>query len=347
MKSSLFAAALVGAFAACAAAPKRAAADLKGPKPDWVDSSSMEYPREKYLTGVGMGDDRQTAEDRARAEISKVFSTVVTVNTNLTESETNASKNGANDNQFQQNISQNVQTVSKKALEGVEIVENWQDPATRSHYALAVLEREKAIAAVKEKIADFDGQAKEWQQKLAEATEKLPRVKAAMKVLALIDARNELNNELRVLDESGQGVPDPLDEAQVRPAAAKAVAELDVAVGMSGAKSSQIETGIVQGLNDFGLQAKTGSPDAADIIVEGEVDTKPMQGDGSAWKWARSTVTIALKDGKTAKTFGRFDVSSRQASADYDEAVRRSHVELAKKVSSQVKDAVTAYFENQ
>lgn len=351
MNKTVFAVLAAAALlAGCAGAPKRAAAGPRSSssaKPDWVDGRSAEYPREMYLTGVGMGDDRATAEDRARGEISKVLSTVVTVDTNLTESESHSSGSGAAGNDFQQNISQTVQTASKNALEGVEIAQDWQDPATRQHYALAVLEREKAVSVIKDKIGELDKQAKEWNDKLAAAQEKLPRVRAALKVLAILDARAALNNQLRVIDDNGQGLDSPIDEASVRPEAAKAVASLDVAVGMTGGASKQIETGIVSGLNEFGLQAKTGASDAADIIVEGSVDTKPMQGDGSAWKWARSTVTVALKDGKTSKTFSRFDLSSRQASADYDEAVRRSHVELAKKVSAQVKDAVTAYFENQ
>src|SRR5690242_444038 len=108
MKPALAAAVLLAVLAGCAAAPKRAAADSRAAKakPEWVDGQSSEYPRDMYLSGVGLGDDRQSAEDRARGEISKVLSTVVSVDTNLTETEGNENKNGAATNDFRQNISQ-------------------------------------------------------------------------------------------------------------------------------------------------------------------------------------------------------------------------------------------------
>ncbi len=336
---------LVAAVAALAASPLFA---FQEPKPDWVDGASMEYPREKFLVGVGIADDRQSAQDRARAEIAKIFSTTVQVESNVTESESNKTAGGATQNNFEQNVSENVQTASKKVLEGVDVVENWQDPATRSYYALAVLDRAKAILTINDHIASLDKQASQLKDDMDKATEKLPKVKAALKLLAVMKFRNNLNGELRVLDESGKSIPNPLDETVIRPAASKAISELDVVVAMSGEPAKQVESGVIKGLSDFGLQAKKGAADsAADITIEGSVETKQMQGDGSRWQWARSTVNLSLKDGKTAKVIGQFDLSDREASADYTEAVRRTHVALAKKVAQQVNDSVTTYFENQ
>ena len=44
-----------------------------GSAPGWVAGESARYPRETYLTGVGFGDSRATAEDRAYAAISRIF----------------------------------------------------------------------------------------------------------------------------------------------------------------------------------------------------------------------------------------------------------------------------------
>lgn len=113
--------------------------------------------------------------------------------------------------------------------------------------------------------------------------------------------------------------------------------------------STEIETGIIKGLNAFGFHTRggTASKANADIVVEGSVQTTPVAGDGSKWKWARTTATISLKDGHAGKTFLRFDASDRQASADFNEAARRSRVEVAKKISEKISQAITEYFENQ
>lgn len=207
-----------------------AAAAKAGSRPDWVDGASRSYPRERYLVGVGMGDDRATASDRARAEISKIFTTNVAVTTNLNEAESTLKQGSKTENSFSQAIAQSLQTASKKVLEGVEVAENWKDGATMQQYALAVLDRSKALAAVKDKLDDFGRQAQQWKSQLDSTSDKVGKVKAAMKVLALLKARAELNAEMRVLDPGGKSAPSPFDEAAVRAEAAKIVAELDVIV---------------------------------------------------------------------------------------------------------------------
>ncbi|OGR99317.1 MAG: hypothetical protein A2V88_03825 [Elusimicrobia bacterium RBG_16_66_12] len=207
-----------------------------GSRPDWVDGNSRQYPRDKYLVGVGMGDDRATASDRARSEISKIFTTNVNVTTNLNESESSSKQGSKTENSFSQAISQSLQTASRKVLEGVEVAENWKDGATMQQYALAVLDRSKALAAVKDKIDDFDKQAQQWKSQMDSASDKVGKVKAAMKLLALLKARTELNGEVRVLDPGGKTIPSPFDEAAVRAEAAKTVAELDVIVDIKEGK---------------------------------------------------------------------------------------------------------------
>lgn len=317
-------------------------------KPDWIEGPSAKYPRALYVVGVGQGDDRDSARERARGEIAKIFSSLVSVDTSLAETETNLKGSGADSSSFSQSVSQNVRTTSKKMLEGVEVVEEWKDEASRQHYALAVLERAKGRAALQERLSEFDAQARQWKQALETAAEKLPRVKAAMKLLALLKARGELNAELRVLDPEGKGQPNPLDEAALRPLAAKAVADLDVYVDVSGPGAEAVETAVVKSLNALGFEASSaGAAASADIVVEARVQVKPMGGADPRWKFARAWATVSLKDNKAGKTFLRFDASARQASADYEEAQRRVYAALGRKVAPQIHEAVTEYFENQ
>ena len=126
---------------------------------------------------------------------------------------------------------------------------------------------------------------------------------------------------------------------------ARAPAALDSS-SRGGAK--HVVTGVVKGLNAFGIQAKAGSASQqADIIVEGEVETNPFQGNDARIKWARTSVTITLRDGRTSKIFTEFTVTDKQGSGDYKEAVRRSQTELGKKVAAQINSEIASYFENQ
>ena len=201
-------------------------------KPEWVDGASMQFPHEHYLTGVGSADDRATAQERARGEIAKIFSSQMTVNSASQATESTTQASGSKDqNSFSQSVALSVENVSKKLLEGVEIHETWQDEASRVYYSLAILDKSKAVSAVTDKIADMDAQVKQYYAQMAQATDKMPRVKAAMKLLALFKARKDLEADLRVLD--GKGMPDPVDEAAVKAAAAKALEEIEIVVDIN------------------------------------------------------------------------------------------------------------------
>lgn len=227
MKRSLW---ILMALALCAAGAKAAS------RPDWVDGTSRAYPRERFLVGIGVGDDRATATDRARAEISKIFTTNINATSTIHESESTSKQGSKSVNSFSQAISQSLESVSKKALEDVNVVENWKDGASMQHYALAVLDRAKALAAVTDKIEDFDKQAAQWKTQMGSAPDKVGKVKAAMKLLAILKARTELNGDVRVLDASGKGIPSPFEEANVRAEAARVIAELDVIVDIKEGK---------------------------------------------------------------------------------------------------------------
>lgn len=136
----------------------------------------------------------------------------------------------------------------------------------------------------------------------------------------------------------------PTRSAEAPPAAPPAAPRTSSSRG----GTKQVVTGVVKGLSVFGIQAKAGSAsDQADIIVEGEVETNPFQGNDARIKWARTTATISLRDGRTSKIFTQFNVTDKQGSGDYNEAVRRSQAEMSKKVAAQINTEIAAYFENQ
>ncbi|MCM2305610.1 MAG: hypothetical protein NDJ72_12980, partial [Elusimicrobia bacterium] len=131
-------------------------------------------------------------------------------------------------------------------------------------------------------------------------------------------------------------------------AAAKALEALDVVVIATGDHAEELETGIVTGLVASGLMAKRGSAgDKGDLVVESGSGAQTVEGGDARWKWSRATATVTLKDGREDKTFARFDVSERQASADAGEARRRAAAALAKKAAEKTAAAISAFFENQ
>jgi len=314
--------------------------------PAWIDGADPKYPQSQYMTGVGSADDQGTAKDRARAEISKIFSTRITVESNVSASEQTAQSDGRQTSSFSQSVSQNLQAASTKMLEGTVIAEAWQDPETKQWFALALLGRSDAVAAIREKIINFDDQASRLAPQLDDA-DKMTGVRAAMKISALLKAREPLASDLKVLDNTA-GVTPPFDIIALKNEISKIKASIDIAVSMSGEGSRQLASGIIKSLTRQGLAADEGAG-KPDINVSGEVKTERVYDSAqqSKWQGARSSAVISVTETASGKTIAGFEASSRQWSANYNEAVRRSLLTLGDDTAEQIMDNLAEYFVNQ
>jgi hypothetical protein len=160
-------------------------------RPDWVDlGQHEEYPERKFMTGVGQGDTREKAADRARAEISKRFSVSVESKTVAIESTWIQNDNGARSENSTGVYSDGVSTSSKIQLEDLTIAETWFDKKVVQYYALAVLNRAKAfdrvedaISAILEDVEAVMGQAEAETDSLRKAG----RWATAMRIFARLD----------------------------------------------------------------------------------------------------------------------------------------------------------------
>ncbi|MDO8757559.1 MAG: LPP20 family lipoprotein [Elusimicrobiota bacterium] len=330
----------------CAGGGSGAKSSSGGARPAWVEGESGKWPRARYVVGVGSGDDENSAADRGRGEISRVFSSAVSVDTTVDETETNLTQGGRTSASFSQTVAQKVRTASEKMLEGVEIVERWRDGSSARYYALAVLDKAKALGAVSEKTAALDADAGQWKTRLDAAGDKFERAKAAAKLAALLKGRLDLENDRRVL--GGGPMPSTVDVSAAKAAAAKALAALDVLVIATGDHEEELETGVVRGLAANGLMARRGAPgDKGDLVVESRSGAQTVEGGDPRWKWSRGSATVTLKDGREDKTFARFDLSDRQAAADAGEARRRAAAGLAQKAAEKTSAAITEFFQNQ
>ncbi len=340
-------AALSLALSACSGGgAKKGPVSSGGPRPAWVEGESPRWPRSRFIVGVGSADDENGAGDRARGEVARVFSSKVTVDTTLDETESTLTADGKSKTSFAQNVAQQVRTVAEKALEGSDVVERWKDPATGRYYALAALAKDQALLAVTEKLQDLDGEAASWKGKLDSASDRFEKAKAAAKLSTLLKARGELEAEHRVL--GGGKAESSLDAGAAKSAASAALAALNVVVGADGPGAKEVVTGLVEGLNASGLSARPASSGGiADLLAEADVAVEPGTGGDPRWKWSRATATVTLKEGREGKMFARFEVAERQASADAGEARRRALAALAKKTAAQTQASISAFFENQ
>jgi hypothetical protein len=126
---------------------------IKG-APDWVNKGTA-YVNNKdgrLFMGVGsaapMGDDalqRATADDRARAEVARIFSSYLDVVSN----DYQASAKSGGESVNEEAVSRQIKNLTKIDLAGAKIIAHWKDTKTKSLWSICELD----IKAIKDNIA--------------------------------------------------------------------------------------------------------------------------------------------------------------------------------------------------
>lgn len=140
---------------ACSSTPERAA---------WLDGVDPNYPQAVYLTASGDANSRSAADNRALANLAKIFEVSV-ADTSSDFSEARISQLSADNTEApgrtvenSQKLSRFVNTQAQQVLRGANIAERWQDPVSDQQYSLAVMKKAPAISHFTRAIRDADQQ---------------------------------------------------------------------------------------------------------------------------------------------------------------------------------------------
>ncbi|MBM4355489.1 MAG: hypothetical protein FJ109_17155 [Deltaproteobacteria bacterium] len=137
-------------------------------EPKWVvrGSGAFEEGGKKIFFGVGMVNGignkalaRSTAENRARADLGKIFRTYSASLMRDYMASTTAGDMTASAEE--QHVDQAIKTFSKITLSGVMIVDHWQDPSDGTVYALARLDLAEFGGAL-EKMKELDAKTRDF-----------------------------------------------------------------------------------------------------------------------------------------------------------------------------------------
>ncbi len=114
--------------------------------PEWVNQPSSVYPNSTYITYVGSAADRNASEVSALQGLAAVFGQSVKSESTASSRMVQAKANGLVANANVQSFSQDVKrVVDVDCLIGVETKEFWQDEKSGTWYAIAVLDKPKAV----------------------------------------------------------------------------------------------------------------------------------------------------------------------------------------------------------
>lgn len=268
--------------------------------PAWVRGADPAYPDATYLKGVGVGNDLEAARSNARAEISKIFRARVEQTASESQSESSAArgkKRGPVESAQQTEMSTRVSTDG--LLEGVEIASTWFDKKAKKHYALAVLNKPKARAALGLQIAEKEETMAAVVAQGDKASSPIESARAYARALRASRERDELLPRRRVVDPAP--IPDlsGLSTADVERRLADSSSRILFSVEAEG--GARLRETVTEKLTAMGFRVleSTYTRPAIEgplLSLRCKLTVEPFDRGNATWKFYRWTGSFELRD---------------------------------------------------
>jgi hypothetical protein len=255
--------------------------------PDWVNGSAADYRPGEYLIGRGQAATSEEARDRARADLAKVFEAEVTA--------ASADEQSFKDSRYEASSARRIEIRTRRVVEGIEIARTWQEPASGSHHALAVLPRLKAGNALREEIARLDETTRLQTRRAAETPDLLLKISSAGRALAAQAERHAYQKTLRVVDPTGVGAPSSWNVARLKADFEALLKRVRLATRASGELQALLEGAVAAA--GFLVDAD------ADYVLEANL-VLDASGPMDDWYWQHGVVEIRLVEAASGRSRG-------------------------------------------
>jgi len=312
-------------------------------KPDWVDGPATHYPAGDFLLGRGSAESVDLAQERARADLAKIFEVTVQAES----SDLQRSKREGDQIIYDASSEQRVVTRTEKVISGIRIAELWNAPAVETggagrQHALAVLSRQQAGNALRQEIITRDEAIGREVTRARSAEDALSRAGYASRALALARERAGFEQSLRVVDLGGRGVETQFSVARLQTDLAEQLKRVGLTPTLT-ASGPFDETALLPllkgAITESGFVAGEGNGVTVySVRVTARMDDQFTQG----WHWVRGNLELVLTDAS-----GRVRGSKAwplKASAQEQKAARaRMLLEIEKLLKQELRPAVLGF----
>jgi hypothetical protein len=300
------------------------------------------YPDHQFLIGVGQGESRVVAEQRAYAGLARIFKADVTSQTNDWESYLNLDKTGSRQIDRRLFVEMITKVSTDKVLENVRIADAWQDRGRGVYSALAVLERSATSAALSRRIGELDDAIGRDIEDSRTTTDKLLKLRALHRAARNLMSRGSLNTDLRII--SGRSLPAPISLSALTGSLEKFVHDsLIILVEVKGDQAVAVRQAVVETLLRAGLPVVGQLPGetlAPDLIVMGDTRLWPAELPDPRFRYVRWCADFNFVIPQSQRIVGSIARSGREGHLNYREASNRALNALKHEASAAVTQAL-------
>lgn len=297
--------------------------------PDWVNGTSKQYQSEQYLIGRGQAAAPEEAKDRARADLAKIFEVSVAVDSEDVQSFSQKTEGKAEDKKtagdYSAQASRRVVTRTDQIIQGIQIVELWQDPVTKTQHALAVLPRLQAGTGLRQEIERLDAATRKYLEQARASSDMLIKIGAANQALEAQIERAAYQKSLRVVDPTGRGTESEWNTAKLNADLTELLKRVRVAPRMAPGGPEGLSTVVSGALAAAGFLIETG--EKPDYILHAKLPLEDL-GLQQGWYWQRGVLEVTLTEVATSRVRGnkRWDI---KVSAQQQETARQRALDQA------------------
>jgi hypothetical protein len=317
-------------------------------KPGWVDGASSEYPSVQYLIGVGQADNRNNASDQAYAAVARIFKSEVTAHAKDWESYLLVENRGSSNIERRLTLDTVTTVSTNKALENVRIMDTWYDSNKGLHYALAVMSRPQAEAALVERMVALDRAVEADVTESRQTTDKLVKIRNLRRAVRNLALREAYNADLRVIRHSGQGTAPAYRVNELSNELEQFLAtNLVLAVQVSGDHVKPIQRALTEGLIREGLQVTTktasGEGMEPELLLRGTVRLFPIEVLDPQFKYVRWCSDFDVVEVPTQRVVGAIARGGKEGHLTEREAMAKTLRVIQQKFLSDVAKAIAAH----
>lgn len=274
-------------------------------QPKWLTSQSENYPAKQYLVAVGEADNQALADNRALANLAKIFEVTI-ADTSTDVMQASVLGNGANKIiKNEQQLSRSINTEVKQVLEGARITDRYQGK-NGLYYSQAVLKKSAIGRKLRRSILTADREVANSitfasQQALANPFLALTTLEQARQVQL---QRESDNRKLQVI--SGRGVTEKANSADIAQMIRQSIAELQFDIDADTKEAFDL---LAAALGSVGSRITENAPYQVTLTVD-KLPIKYRQN----WYWQRGSVELVIYNtsGALLKKRWPFKVSGQE-----------------------------------
>jgi len=286
--------------------------------PDWITGNSAKYNSAQYLIGRGQASTQEEAKDRARADVAKVFQVAVVASSEDVQRSKTDSTGPA---QYEEQASRQISTRTDQIIRGIQVAEIWQDPVSKSYYALAVLPRLQAAASLRQQISQLDDATANHIDQSRKSSDLFLKIAAASQAIESEQERETLQKSLQIVDLTGRGSESKWNSAKLQSDLDELLKRVRITSQVSADSTPGLADVVAGALANAGFMIETGQN--PDFVLQSRMvlDDLGMQ---NGWDWQRGVLEVNLSENATGRVRGTRRWNIKSSAPDKATAIKRA-----------------------